>query len=68
MPKAAAVCCRFWYMGSCFMEKEFEKLLSLLPECRCSITALCRGAEYFSVSAGDVESAARELPQNHDLR
>ena len=50
------------------MEKEFEKLLSLLPECRCSIAALCRGAEYFSVSAGDVESAARELPQNHDLR
>ena len=50
------------------MEKAFGKLLLLLPECRCSIAALCRGAEYFSVSAGDVESAARELPQNHDLR
>lgn len=51
-----------------FMEEEFKKLLSLLPECKCNIFALCRGAEYFSVTANEVERAVQEMPQNHDLR
>ncbi len=42
-------------------------ILSLLPECGCDISALCRGAEYFSVSPGRLRAAAEELPLNHQL-
>lgn len=48
-------------------EEAFGLLLRALPECRCDVGALCRGAGYFSVPADAIARAARELPKNHRL-
>lgn len=53
---------------SAAMEKAFEGLLALLPECRCGARDLARGGEYFQLEARDIEKAAQRLPLDHDLK
>ncbi len=50
------------------MKTELKRLLNQIPECTCDVDALCRGAAYFSLSAGQLARAAEALPEHHQLQ
>jgi len=50
------------------VKEAFQELLHLIHESDCDVDALCRGAEYFSISKESIHNAAEQLPYHHDLQ